>query len=261
MKYYITLSILFFSLQQFSQETIETKFEIPNGYEREIINEFHQWIINQPLKDDNKVFYSNGQEKINYDIWAAVFDYELGTHKYHQCADAAIYLNAMFKYENGYMNKLNYSFTNGDKTSYQDWLNGANYRLNPKNQNDLIKTFKSPREDNLNTFYTWLKTLWTWAGTLSLPYDTNEVQIFEMEPGDIFNQNGHAISVIDIIINKGNGKKKFMISQSYMIDPAMGDEQHILLNPSSGNVWYDLNDDTVFTPEWTMNPKIIRFKE
>mgnify|MGYP001310459380 FL=1 len=82
-----------------------------------------------------------------------------------------------------------------------------------------------------------------------------------MEPGDIFNQNGHAISVIDIIINKGNGKKKFMISQSYMIDPTMGDEQHILLNPSSGNVWYDLNDDIVFTPEWTMNPKIIRFKE
>ena len=167
----------------------------------------------------------------------------------------------MFKYENGYMNKLNYSFTNGDKTSYQDWLNGANYKLNPKNQNEVFKTFKSPREDNLNTFYTWLKKLWTWAGTLSLPYDTNEVEIFEMEPGDIFNQNGHAISVIDVIINKDNGKKKFMISQSFMIDRTMGDEQHILLNPKTGNVWYDLNDDIVFTPEWTMNPKIIRFKE
>ena len=261
MKKYITLSILFFSLQLFSQETIETKFAIPDGYEREIINEFHQWIINQPLKDDNKVFYSNGQEKINHDIWAAVFDYELGTHKYHQCADAAIYLNAMFKYENGYKNKLNYSFTNGDKTSYQDWLNGANYRLNPNNQNDLIKTFNSPRQDNLNTFYTWLKTLWTWAGTASLVYDTNEVEIFDMEPGDIFNQYGHAISVIDVIVNKDNGKKKFMISQSFMIDRTMGDEQHILLNPNTGNVWYDLNDDIVFTPEWTMNPKIIRFKE
>ena len=261
MKNYITLSILFFSLQLFSQETIETKFAIPDGYEREIINEFHQWIINQPLKEDNKVFYSNGQEKINYDIWAAVFDYELGTHKHHQCADAAIYLNAMYKYVNGYKDQLIYSFTNGDRSSYKEWLNGAHYKLDPNNVSVVKKTYRSKREDNLTTFYSWLKMLWTWAGTGSLPSDTNEVEIFEMEPGDIFNQNGHAISVIDIIINKGNGKKKFMISQSYMIDPTMGDEQHILLNPSSGNVWYDLNDNTVFTPEWTMNPKIIRFKE
>ena len=58
MKNHITLSIIFFCLQLFSQQTIETKFAIPDGYEREIISEFHQWIINQPLKDDNKVFYS-----------------------------------------------------------------------------------------------------------------------------------------------------------------------------------------------------------
>lgn len=261
MKQYIFSILICVNLNLFAQHTIETKFSIPFGYEREIINEFHNWVISQPLKKNNKVFYTNGDEKLNNNIWAAVFDYELGTHKYHQCADAAIYLNAMFKYENGYKNKLNYSFTNGDKTSYQDWLNGANYRLNPNNQNDLIKTFNSPRQDNLNTFYTWLKTLWTWAGTASLVYDTNEVEIFAMEPGDIFNQYGHAISVIDVIVNKDNGKKKFMISQSFMIDRTMGDEQHILLNPNTGNVWYDLNDDIVFTPEWTMNPKIIRFKE
>ena len=53
----------------------------------------------------------------------------------------------------------------------------------------------------------------------------------------------------------------WIISQSFMIDPAMGDEQHILLNPKTGNVWYDLKDDIIYTPEWTMNPKIIRFKQ
>ena len=245
----------------FSQQTIETKFAIPNGYERQILSEFHQWIISQPLKEDNKVFYSNGQEKINDNIWAAVFDYELGTHKYHQCADAAIYLNAMYKYENGYKDQLVYSFTNGDKSSYKEWLDGAHYNLDPNDVRVLKKIYKSKREDNLITFYSWLKMLWTWAGTGSLPFDTKEVEISDMKPGDIFNQGGHAISIVDVIINKSNGNKKFMIAQSFMIDPAMGDEQHILLNPINGNVWYDISNQTIYTPEWTMNPEIIRFKK
>ena len=261
MKYYIFTFLVSFSLCLFSQETIETKFLIPDGYEREIISDFHQWIINQPLKKNNKVFYTNGQEKINDNIWAAVFDYDLGTHKYHQCADAVIYLNAMYKYENGYKDQLIYSFTNGDKTSYKDWLEGVSYNLDPNDVRVLKKTYESKREDNLITFYNWLKMLWTWAGTGSLPYDTNKVEIFDMKPGDVFNQNGHAISVIDVIVNKNNGNKKFMLSQSYMYDPTQGDEQHILLNPGSDSVWYDLNKDIVITPEWTMDAEIIRFKE
>ena len=249
----------FFSVNLFAQKTIESEFKVPYGFEREIINDYHEWIINQSLKDNNKVFYSNGQEKTNNNIWAAVFDYDLGTHKYHQCADAAIYLNAMYKYESGYKNQLVYSFTNGEKSSYKDWLNGAQYNLDPNNIRVLNKTFKSKRKDNLITFYNWLKMLWTWAGTGSLNYDTVKVDIFEMIPGDIFNQNGHAISVVDVIINKNNGKKKFMLSQSFMIDPYMGDEQHILLNPKTGDVWYDLSDKMIHTPEWTMKPEIIRF--
>ena len=255
----ILILFWFFSINLFAQKTIESEFKVPYGFEREIINDYHKWIINQPLKDNNKVFYSNGQEKINNNIWAAVFDYDLGTHKYHQCADAAIYLNAMYKYENGYKNQLIYSFTNGDKSSYKDWLKGAQYNLDPNNIRVLNKTFKSKREDNLITFYNWLKMLWTWAGTGSLNYDTEKVDIFEMIPGDIFNQNGHAISVVDVIINKSNGKKKFMLSQSFMIDPLMGDEQHILLNPKTGYVWYDLSNKIIHTPEWTMKPEIIRF--
>jgi len=247
--------------QVFSQQTIETKFAIPNGYERQILSEFHQWIINQPLKEDNKVFYSNGQEKVNDDIWAAVFDYELGTHKYHQCADAAIYLNAMYKYENGYKDQLIYSFTNGDRSSYKEWLDGVYYNLDPNDVRVLKKIYRSKREDNLKTFYSWLKMLWTWAGTGSLTFDTKKVEISDMKPGDIFNQGGHAISIVDVIINKRNGNKKFMIAQSFMIDPSVGDEQHILINPINGNVWYDISNQTIYTPEWTMNPEIIRFKK
>jgi len=253
--------ILLFSItfSLFSQETIESKFSIPDGFEREIVSDYHKWVISQPLKENNKVFYTNGDEKMNDDIWAAVFDYDLGTHKYHQCADAAIYLNAMYKYEKGYKDQLIYSFANRDKTSYKEWLNGIYYRLDSDNDSILHKKWRSAREDSLETFYGWLKVVWEWAGTPSLPYDTEEVDIMNMKPGDIFNQGGHAISVVDIIINKTTGNKKYMLSQSYMISPVLGDEQHILLNPKTGDVWYDLNNDYVDTPEWLMDPQIIRF--
>ena len=244
----------------FSQQNIESKFTIHEGFEREIINDYHRWIIKQKLKKNNKVFYTDGSEKVNKNIWAAVFEYDLGTYKYHQCADAAIYLNAMYKYELGKIDQLVYSFTNGDKSSYTEWLDGVNYKLDPDNINKLNKVFGAARKDNLATFYEWLKSIWTWAGTTSLNYDTIEVDIINLRPGDIFNQGGHAISVVDVILNKKTGDKKFMLSQSFMIDPRMGDEQHILLNPRSGDVWYDLNSNYVITPEWSMSPKIIRFK-
>jgi hypothetical protein len=49
---------------------------------------------------------------------------------------------------------------------------------------------------------------------------------------------GHAMSVVDMIENN-NGKKKFMLAQSFM--PAQ--EQHILLNPNTNNVWfYSVNE-------------------
>ena len=254
--------ILLFSItfNLFSQETIESKFPIPDGFEREIVSDYHKWVISQPLKEDNKVFYTNGDEKMNDDIWAAVFDYDLGTHKYHQCADAAIYLNAMYKYEKGYKDQLIYSFGNRDKTSYKEWLAGVYYSLDSVDINVLHKRWRSAREDSLETFYGWLKVVWEWAGTISLPYDTEEVDIMNMKPGDIFNQDGHAISVVDIIINKNTGNKKYMLSQSLMISPVLGDEQHILLNRETGDIWYDLNNDYVDTPEWLMDPQIIRFK-
>ena len=228
-------------------------------------NDINQFILNELVEAKNDIEFSLDDiawkmEKVNDDIWAAVFDYDLGTHKYHQCADAAIYLNAMYKYEKGYKDQLIYSFANRDKTSYKEWLNGIYYMLDSDNVSILHKKWKSAREDSLETFYGWLKVVWEWAGTPSLPYDTEEVDIMDMKPGDIFNQGGHAISVVDIIINKETGNKKYMLSQSYMIDASMGDEQHILLNRETGGVWYDLSNDYVDTPEWLMDPQIIRFK-
>ena len=260
----LILLLLFIPFVSFGQvtQTIESKFSIPDGYERVYNDDYSKFLRQFPLKKDNTVQRSDGTYKTNSNIWVAVFDYDLGTYKTHQCADAAIYLNAMHKYEQGIAGLIKYHFTNGDATTYQDWLDGINYKLDKNRSSILNKEWTSPRVDNLETFKEWIKIVWMWAGTKSLPFDTMSVNMKDIMPGDVFNNNGHAVSVVDVILNKDSGDKKFMLAQSWMRDIYTGEEHHILIDPNSQDVWYDLNpNETIFTPQWAFESNhLIRFK-
>ena len=78
-----------------------------------------------------------------------------------------------------------------------------------------------------------------------------------MEPGDIFLQGGypgHAMTVVYMAVNE-KGHKIFMLAQSYM--PAQ--EQQIVMNPLTKDVWYSLDDlNYIITPEYTFTPKQLR---
>jgi len=245
------LFLLFFiPLISFSQNTMETKFELPIGFHRPYNDDFSKFLRKFPLKNNNTVFYHDGDEKFNYNIYAAVFDYKIGTKDLHQCADASIYLNARFKFEKNNFEDIAYSFTNGYLFKYSDYLKG----INPKPYQDgnrwLVREEKiQKRINNYDTFFDYLETLWNWAGTLSVAnIDTKSINRSDIRPGDIFVQGGdpgHSITVVDVIKNN-NGKVLFMLAQSFM--PAQ--EQHILLNPETGDVWYELAGDYVETPEW-----------
>ena len=267
MKKFFFLLFFALSINVFSQETIESKFAIPDGFEREVVSDYHKWVISQPLKEENKVLYHNGDEKPNYDIWAAVFDYDLGTHEYHQCADASMYLNARYNWESKNFFKLAFHSCSGDLINYEDYLKGASYNLINNGQNLDTKIYpENSRTDNLNNFEKWIIKVWAWANTWSLinRNDVESINIMNLRPGDIFieagaqcNIMGHAISVVDIIINKETGNKKYMLAQSYI----PGQEQQVLLNQETGNVWYDLNEDDIITPEWSfVSTDLKRFK-
>jgi hypothetical protein len=168
----------------------------------------------------------------------------------------------MHKYEQGMAGQIKYHFTNGDATTYQDWLDGINYKLDENRSWILHKIWTSPRVDNLKTFKEWIKVVWIWAGTQSLPFDTMSVNMTDIMPGDVFNNNGHAVSVVDVIKNKDSGHKKYILAQSWMRDVRTGEEHHILINPKSKNAWYDLNtSESIVTPQWPFEPNhLIRFK-
>tara|TARA_B110000091_G_C13648646_1_gene404413 strand:- start:19 stop:843 length:825 start_codon:yes stop_codon:yes gene_type:complete len=251
-----TLALLI-SFGSFGQNTIETKYTPPEGYERTYNDAYSKFLREFPLKENNIVKYYDGEEKYNDNIWDAVFDYKTGTHRWHQCADAAIYLNALYNYENKLYNKLSFHFTNGDLTTYNDWLSGIDYKVDSNDTNKLIKYQSEDRVDNFETFLNWLtERVMLWAGTWSMENrnDVIQIDIGEMMPGDIFLESmespsspGHAVTVVDVVKNQ-NGKKKFILSQSYM--PSQ--EQQILINPENGSVWYSLDEfKDVVTPQWS----------
>ena len=262
----VTLAMMLFvlvaSAQSESRElqpTIKTAFATPDGYERHNQDDYSTWLVNHPLKEDIIVKYYNGRIKPNNNVYAAVFNYDIGKRDLHQCADAAIYLRASYHYSTGQLDKLKYRFTNGYQSTYIGYLKGDKIKLLASGTD--VRTFKGkPRKDSCTTFRKWLDQVWMYAGTYSVEkYDTQSVDIWEMKPGDLFVQGGfpgHIITVVDMAQNE-DGHVVYMLSQSYM--PAQ--ENQILVNQATGGVWYSLDEMSyVDTPEFVFeNSQLRRF--
>jgi len=248
----LILLLLFIPLVSFGQETIETKYNPPEGYERIFNDGYSKFLRQFPLKNDNIVKRYDGRNKYNNNIWDAVFDYDIGKGDLHQCADAVLYMRAHFLFKQGLTENLYYNFVSGFKAKYSDYMTHY-YKIEGNNvslvsRNNILK-------DNPETLRKWLRQIFSYANTWSIDtYDSSPVNILEMKPGDFFIESnpppatGHAINVVDVVVNKTNSKKMYMLSQSYM--PAQ--ETHILINPLNGGVWYTLDEfKDIVTPEWT----------
>ena len=66
--------------KKMNHESISSVFAVPGGYERNNIDAYSEWLIAHPLKEKSEVKYYNGNVKHNNFIYAAVFDYEIGSH-------------------------------------------------------------------------------------------------------------------------------------------------------------------------------------
>lgn len=244
--------LFFIPLISLTQINIETKYTVPNGFERIYNDDYSRFLRQFPLKNNNIVKLHDNTDKVNNNIWDAVFDYDIGKGDLHQCADAVLYMRANFLYKKGLINKLHYNFVSGFKASYSDYIthfykiDNNNVSLVPRSRN-LI--------DNSETLLKWLRQIFSYANTWSIDkYDSFSINISEIRPGDFFIKSnpppsyGHAVNVVDVAVNKETNKKVFMLSQSYM--PAQ--ETHVLINPKNGSVWYSLDEfNDIITPEWT----------
>ena len=234
-------------------KTIATRFSTPMGYERKTYEKssFQYYLSNFPLKPiDAKVYYFNGELKPNRNVYVSVFDIDVGNKDLQQCADAVMRLRAEYLYGQKRYNEIHFNFTNGFPVNYSRWAEGDRIRISGNN----TSWYRAKNKDySYKTFKEYLEVIFSYAGTASLSRELNKIPVDSIEVGDIFIKGGspgHAVIVVDLSVSRTNGKRIFMIAQSYM--PAQS--IHLLANRNNKDLspWYDLTEtDKLFSPEWT----------
>lgn len=107
-------------------QTIKERFEVLEGYERQLTEEdtFAYYLQNLPLKPDGtKVKYYDGRTK-NKDVYLGVVDFSLGDRDLQQCADVVIRLRAEYLYENNRHGEIKFNFVSGFTAEFSKWSAG-----------------------------------------------------------------------------------------------------------------------------------------
>lgn len=236
-------------------ETVGTRIVVPEGYQRIAVapDSFGAYLRTLSLcPHGTPVFYYNGQQKSRQGVHCAVLDIDVGTKDLQQCADAVIRLRAEYLYGKKQYNDIHFNFTNGFRADYTRWAGGERIKV----EGNKVNWYTAVSADySYISFRKYLDRVFTYAGTLSLSKELKTVAWNTMQPGDVLIQGGspgHAVIVLDMAVHPENGKKLFLLAQSYM--PAQ--DIHILNNPGDTALspWYELKEDTIIiTPEWVFH--------
>ncbi|TRX58804.1 hypothetical protein FNH22_13095 [Fulvivirga sp. M361] len=229
-----------------AESILEKRIIPPKGYQRIPVSSgsFAHYLRTLPLKSSgNLVYYYNGLPKVNRSVYAAVVDMELDQQDLQQCADAVMRLRGEYLYKIKDYSNLHFDFVSDSKSRYYTTYVNGDY--------------------SYPTFRKYMRYIFSYANTRSLHNEMKPRDIMNMEIGDVLiqkkNPYGHAVIVVDMAINPANGKKVYLLAQSYM--PAQ--DTQILLNPMNDDLspWYELNSKTINTPEWTFTPQDLRHFE
>ena len=244
-------------------QTIATRFAPPKGYTRQDVstNTYTTFLRNIELKPHGTlVQLYNGAEKHNK-VADAVLRFDVGKTDLQQCADAVMRIRSEYLFSQKKYDAIHFNFTNGFRADYKRWQNGE--RISIKG-NTCSWVKKAKPDSSHETFRNYLDMVYSYAGSLSLSKELQPVDdLKSIEAGDVFiigGSPGHAVTVMDIAVNKA-GEKVFLLSQSYM--PAQ--DIHLLKNLNNLDIspWYKVKDikDVLETPEYTFEPNnLMRFK-
>ncbi len=238
------------------QESIDFQYVkdilVPSGYERMSLTEgsFAVFLSHQKLKKDKTVYLFDGRKKVNQTAQFAVLDVSVGERDLQQCADAVMRLRGEYLYQQKAYDIIAFHAVSGELMRFVDWANGNHNLLKNKS---LYQRLKPDADVSYPNFIKYMNFVFAYASTLSLEKELTPLsKISDIQSGNVFIKGGapgHAIIVMDVAINKANGKKIFLLAQSYM--PAQ--DIHILKNPNNSilSPWYSVDFGCgLQTPEW-----------
>ena len=239
--------------------TLETRFLVPDRYTREEAEggSLTEFLRSYELKEDgSSVLLYNGREKGNQKAHAAVFKLPIEEEDLQQCADSIMRVYAEYFYHTGQQERIAFHFSNGFLADYEKWREGNRIKIDG---NDAYWAKTASYDDSYETFRSYLRMVFAYAGTQSMAGESEEISLPEIEVGDVFLKGGspgHVVMVVDVC-RRENGKKAFLLAQGYM--PAQ--EFHVLKNPEhKEDPWY-YEEEIVYpfhTPEYTFEEGSLR---
>jgi hypothetical protein len=247
------------NLLQKDGTTLETRVQAPSGYERVEVEEgsFEEFLRQYPMKPDGaKVHLYDGSEKGNQSAHVAVFDLPIEDYDLQQCADSVMRMYAEYFWATEQYDRIKFHFTNGFLVEYTKWRDGNRITVSGNN----VSWIKSKSKDtSYDCFVRYLKTIFCYAGTLSMEKESEPTLLSLLKAGDVFlygGSPGHVVMVVDACVNE-EGKKAFLLAQGYM--PAQ--EFHLLKNNlHPEDPWY-YEDEITFpfdTPEYVFQEGSMR---
>ena len=231
--------------------TLESRINVPEGYERTSAEagSLTEFLRTYPLKEHGSpVLLYDGSEKWNQDAHVAVFALPIEERDLQQCADSVMRVYAEYYFQKEQYAKIRYHFTNGFLAEYGKWREG--YRIFVEGNN--VSWVKSASyDDSYECFVKFMRMVFTYAGTLSMEQESEQISVKEARVGDVILKGGspgHVVMIVDMCENE-QGEKAFLLAQGYM--PAQ--EFHVLKNPAhEENPWYYEEELTgsIRTPEY-----------
>lgn len=232
--------------------TIESRVLTPEGFTRGEAKEgsFTAFLRGYAVKEaEAPVLLYDKREKGNQSAHVAVLKLPLEQEDLQQCADSVMRVYAEYFYSEKKYDQIAFHFTNGFLAEYTKWQQG--YRI-AVNGNQVIWVKQKGYDDSYETFQSYLRMVFSYAGTLSMEQEARAITLKELRVGDVFlhgGSPGHVVMVLDICENE-RGEKAFLLGQGYM--PAQ--EFHILKNPMhEEDPWYYETELSypLTTPEYT----------
>lgn len=209
-------------------DTVMTRFNVPEGFERKLAPQgsFGRFLQELPLLEDGSlVHYYDGSIKFN-SKHEAVLDHTLPGIDLEQCADVVMHLYAEYLYSQGRHDEIGFHFVNGFYCDFATWSKG----MRPSVNGEEVTWLQSAQPDSSReSFNNYLRIVYAYSSTLSLEKEMVSVSSDELEVGDVFIRGGspgHVVIVVDMAVNSQTGEKRFMLLQGNM--PSQ--QAHIIKN-------------------------------
>ena len=185
--------------------TVETRFDVPEGYERVKVTagSYEDFYRKLPLKAaGTPVYYYDGQKK-NGNYHAAVLDFPQLKEDLLQCADSCMKMRAEYLYSKGLYDKIAFTAESGVLIPFSRYVDG--YRLTGSGWKSGYKKGTS-RE----IFDEYLKIVYSYASTRSMAKEIVPIKLSDLRIGDVFVKSGspgHAVFVADMAVDKRQERK------------------------------------------------------